>query len=117
RWVALTRTGAGRRREGILIVAEQTAKEGRPGFAVRRHGDAELWSATHSHELVSAGDEDGSATYLYLDIAQRGIGTGSCGPDALSEYQIPAGRHQLRAWFCAFDPRTEDPGELARSLR
>jgi hypothetical protein len=29
----------------------------------------------------------------------RGLGTGSCGPDALTRYRIGAGRRRLRARF------------------
>ncbi|MGB6058752.1 MAG: glycoside hydrolase family 2 TIM barrel-domain containing protein [Microthrixaceae bacterium] len=127
RWVALTRAGAGRRREGILIVAEQPSGADRPGFSVRHHSDDELWGALHSHDLTVPArgvpssarriDGDPTRTYLYLDIAQRGIGTASCGPDTLERYRIPAGRHNLRVWVCGFDPRSEDPGVLARTLR
>ncbi|MGB3410793.1 MAG: glycoside hydrolase family 2 TIM barrel-domain containing protein [Microthrixaceae bacterium] len=127
RWVALTRAGAGRQREGILVVAEQPTEADRPGFSVRHHSDDDLWGALHSHELpaiagggpgsVRRSDGDQTRTYLYLDIAQRGIGTASCGPDTLDRYRIPAGRHNLRVWICGFDPRSEDPGVLARTLR
>jgi hypothetical protein len=30
-----------------------------------------------------------------LDVAQRGLGTASCGPDTLERYRIPAGEHIL----------------------
>ncbi len=116
RWAALTRAGSGRGREGILMVVEPGDDGRLPGFAVRRHSDAELWDARHSHDLVRPSD-DTPRTYLYLDIAQRGVGTASCGPDALARYRIAAGRHRLRIWMCGFDPRREDPGALARSLR
>lgn len=115
RWVALTRAGSGRRREGLLIVAETQDQGRRPGFSVRRHSDGELWSALHSHDLTPS--QAASTTYLYLDIAQRGVGTESCGPDTLEEYRIRPGRHRLRVWICGFDPRSEDPGVLARTLR
>jgi beta-galactosidase len=31
-----------------------------------------------------------------LDVAQRGLGTASCGPDTLERYRIGAGDHRLR---------------------
>ncbi len=30
-----------------------------------------------------------------VDVAHRGIGTASCGPDVLARYRIPAGRHRF----------------------
>jgi len=30
-----------------------------------------------------------------LDVAQRGLGTASCGPDTLERYRIGAGAHAL----------------------
>ena len=29
---------------------------------------------------------------VHLDVAHRGLGTASCGPDVLPQYRIPAGR-------------------------
>lgn len=86
------------------------------GMAVRRHRDADLWATTHTDELARrVGGQD--ATYLYLDVAQRGLGTASCGPDALDRYRVGAGTHTLDVWFRGFDTRTEDPAALARSIR
>lgn len=42
-----------------------------------------LYKHTHSADL-----EPQPATYLYLDHAHRGLGTGSCGPDTLPEYRL-----------------------------
>ena len=48
----------------------------RPGFTVARHS-AEQWTAArHRYELPAP-----EATHLYLDLAQHGIGSRSCGPD------------------------------------
>ena len=118
RWLALTR-GTGRARIGLVVVAERAPRSRTdeplwPGFAARHHSDAELWAASHTDELS---DGPGRPTYLYLDAAQRGLGTGSCGPDALDRYRIRAGRHVVSAWFRTFDPRTEDPGSLAAQIR
>ena len=30
-----------------------------------------------------------------LDVAHRGLGTASCGPDVLPQYRIAAGRHEF----------------------
>ncbi|PSK85041.1 beta-galactosidase [Murinocardiopsis flavida] len=46
------------------------------GFTAARHTAQELSAAAHPHELP-----DSAGTYLYLDAAQHGLGSRSCGPD------------------------------------
>ncbi len=53
------------------------------GLTVRRWTDADLAAATHRNELTP-----GDAVWLTIDAGQQGIGTGSCGPSALSEYVL-----------------------------
>ncbi|WP_269939929.1 glycoside hydrolase family 2 TIM barrel-domain containing protein [Arthrobacter sp. HY1533] len=48
----------------------------RPGFTLIRHTAQELAQAQHPYELPTP-----TASYLYLDAAQNGIGSRSCGPD------------------------------------
>ncbi|UDY37339.1 glycoside hydrolase family 2 TIM barrel-domain containing protein [Dermatobacter hominis] len=114
RWLALreARTGGDGRGEsatgaltGLLVVAD-----GELGFSARRHSDADLAAATHSDELP----HDGALTHLAIDAGQRGLGTGSCGPDALERYRLGAGRHRIGVWLRWFDARREDPAALAR---
>ncbi|MEL4357948.1 MULTISPECIES: glycoside hydrolase family 2 TIM barrel-domain containing protein [unclassified Luteococcus] len=57
--------------------------ERRIGFGVGRHDAHQLTAATHQHELPPA-----SHTHLYLDAAQHGLGSRSCGPDVLPRYQL-----------------------------
>jgi beta-galactosidase len=72
RWATLTdATGRGVRIDGEF------------GLTVRRWTDADLAAATHRNELVP---RDG--VWLTIDAGQQGIGTGSCGPGALSEYML-----------------------------
>jgi beta-galactosidase len=104
RWLAL-RDG---RRAGLLVVAD-----GHLGFAARHHGDAELYAATHAADLSS----DAALTHLYLDAAQRGLGTGSCGPDTLARYRVRPGRHRVAVWLRWFDPRREHPADLVQMQR
>jgi beta-galactosidase len=47
----------------------------------------DLAAATHDDELRAA-----THTVVHVDVAHRGLGTGSCGPDALPEYRIRPGR-------------------------
>lgn len=48
----------------------------RPGFTLSRWSAQELAAADHSYELPTP-----TASYLYLDAAQNGLGSRSCGPD------------------------------------
>lgn len=50
----------------------------------------DLFAATHTHELKPGGE-----TWVNLDVRQRGLGTASCGPDALECYRIGAGEYFL----------------------
>ncbi|MCD5344904.1 glycoside hydrolase family 2 TIM barrel-domain containing protein [Agromyces sp. S2-1-8] len=47
-----------------------------PGFTLTRHTAQELAQVRHPYELPAP-----SASHLYLDAAQNGIGSRSCGPD------------------------------------
>ncbi|CAB5068832.1 unannotated protein [freshwater metagenome] len=124
RWLALSQestssTAAGLPLSGLLMVAEPNRIPGSsslqwPGFAARHHNDAELWAGLHSSDL-SAGP--GRDTYVYLDAAQRGLGTASCGPDTLSTYRLGAGKYRVSVWCRYFDPSTEEQELLVRNLR
>ncbi len=116
RWLALT-PGGRRSGTGLLVVADPAIGDGTFGMAVRRHSDADLWASTHTDELVRRSAGRAPSTFLYLDAAQRGLGTASCGPDTLDRYRIAAGTHRIGAWWCAFNPSSEDPSELARAVR
>ncbi|KAL9190678.1 hypothetical protein ACHAXT_000384 [Thalassiosira profunda] len=55
-----------------------------PDFSASRCTDAQLFAARHVNELEPSKDSN----YVRLDAAQRGLGTGSCGPQTLPKYQI-----------------------------
>ena len=50
----------------------------------------DLFAARHATDLVPRAE-----VRVNLDVAQRGLGTGSCGPDTLEAYKIAAGDHAL----------------------
>ena len=109
RWLALAPTRPRRGASaGLLVVADEPSGT-TLGFAARHLSDATLWEARHTSDLVPSTE----ITHLSLDAAQRGLGTGSCGPDALERYRIPAGRHRIGVWVAAFDPRTTRAADLA----
>jgi len=133
RWVALRSSANARRGTGesgggrgrgadgappaLVVVADPSVGDGKVGLAVRRHRDRDLWACSHTDELAQLAASGPAATYLYLDVAQRGLGTASCGPDALERYRIGSGTHTLSVWFRSFVPGAEDPAELAREIR
>lgn len=50
----------------------------------------DLFRAAHTCDLTPAPE-----TFLHIDLAQRGLGTASCGPDTAPEFRIAAGTHRL----------------------
>ncbi|TVR09938.1 MAG: beta-galactosidase [Planctomycetota bacterium] len=97
RWLAL-RNEQGR---GLLVRA-QGLIEGKASFL----SDAVVSAARHTTDLSWS-----SSPILSLDVAQRGLGTGSCGPETLPEYRISAGEHHLRYRLIPLHEK-DNPGEL-----
>jgi len=74
--------------------------DGKAGVRVTAHGLLEftashftahdLYAATHTYDLKPRPE-----TILSLDYHQRGLGTLSCGPDALEQYRIKPGKYRL----------------------
>jgi beta-galactosidase len=74
RWAVLTdQRGAGLRVEGQPTF----------GLTARRWPTADLDAARHTSELVTR-----AGVWLHLDLAQRGLGTASCGPGVLPGYDL-----------------------------
>ncbi|MFK8022531.1 MAG: glycoside hydrolase family 2 TIM barrel-domain containing protein [Ilumatobacter sp.] len=59
-------------------------------ISATRHRDSELLAAAHETDLQKA-----KALIVKIDVAHRGIGTASCGPDVLPQYEIPTGAHSF----------------------
>lgn len=72
------------RRTRLTIRADR-----RFGFSALHHCAAALSAATHASELDASAE-----TFVHVDVAHRGLGTASCGPDVLPRYQVPAGRYR-----------------------
>ncbi|MFC9773711.1 MULTISPECIES: glycoside hydrolase family 2 TIM barrel-domain containing protein [unclassified Pseudarthrobacter] len=53
-------------------------------LTVRPYSQAALNEATHRPDLAADG-----RTYIYIDNAMRGVGTGACGPGVLEPYRLP----------------------------
>jgi len=68
-------------------------------FSASRYGVEQLWKASHWHELSAE-----NHAFLYLDVAQRGLGTASCGPDAHERFKLPPADYRLEL---SFEPDSE----------
>lgn len=63
-------------------------------FTATHVSAAQLWAARHWYDIKPS-----PQTFLYIDVAQRGLGTASCGPDTLERYRLRPGTYQLRLSF------------------
>ncbi|MFP6629514.1 MAG: glycoside hydrolase family 2 TIM barrel-domain containing protein [Myxococcota bacterium] len=84
RWLVL----ANERKRGLRI--EVAPGEAPFEFSASHFTAEDLTAATHTNEL-----EPRAEVILNLDCFQRGLGTGSCGPDTLPAYRTKPGRHRL----------------------
>lgn len=74
-----------------------------------RYGAEQLYRGRHVTDLAPE-----PRVHLHLDLAQRGLGTASCGPDTLPQYRIPAGE-QVLAYRLLPLAHGDDPGLLHRA--
>ncbi|UOF88710.1 DUF4981 domain-containing protein [Fodinisporobacter ferrooxydans] len=84
RWVSLTNS----RGAGLLAVGFRDFN-----FSVHRFLPEDFERAKHTHELTPRED-----LVLHLDAAQHGLGSATCGPDVLPQYQLKTGpfEYQVR---------------------
>jgi beta-galactosidase len=80
RWLALRNDGA-----GVRFTPARPC-EG----SVSHFTPDDLFAATHAHQLTPRAE-----VLVNLDVAQRGLGTASCGPDTLERYRIGASDYEL----------------------
>ena len=78
-------------KKGILLVSSKKQLQ----YNVSRCTDIQLFRARHVHEIEVSPD----TVYIRLDAAQRGLGTGSCGPQTLPEYQVNSGTFEINFWI------------------
>ena len=79
------------RKKGLLFVPSGSLLQ----YNVSRCTDLNLFRARHVHEVEMSND----TIYVRLDAAQRGLGTGSCGPSTLPKYQINGGKYEINFWI------------------
>ncbi|WP_010524981.1 glycoside hydrolase family 2 TIM barrel-domain containing protein [Nesterenkonia sp. F] len=80
----------------LQVLAEPDAAGRRPGFTLARHTAGEIAAVDHPHELSAS-----SATHLYLDAAQHGLGSRACGPDVWPAAMLRPQARTLRLRFRA----------------
>lgn len=79
RWIALSGKDSG--------IAVKTVNKPLSGSA-SHFSNEHLFASYHTYELTP--DKD---IHLYIDMIQRGLGSGSCGPDTLDQYKIFPGEY------------------------
>jgi beta-galactosidase len=85
-WIALRRGADG---AGVLIGADRPAQ-----WSALRYTPTDLTAAQHCDELVPR-----DTVTVTLDVAHRGLGTGSCGPDILPAFRVPGGTWKWSWWI------------------
>lgn len=81
RWVEL-RNASGR---GLRVSGDAPFS-----FSALPYSAEQLWQARHACELQRE-----EHIYLCVDARQRGLGSASCGPDTLPQYEVPAGEYRF----------------------
>lgn len=103
RWAALT----DERGTGLLVV-------GQPQFdwTARRFRTHDIAVAKHTVDLVDAG-----VVVLSINHAHHGIGTASCGPGPLAQYELRTAPFRFSVYLRAFDANVNAPSQLAKAFR
>ncbi len=105
RWFTLTdETGTG------VLVSSVDPRD--PfGFSARHHHDADLYAATTTADLRMS-----PTIEVHVDVLQRGVGTGACGPDTLPPYRVTGGPARW-SWALRAIVAGDDAGAIARGVR
>ena len=84
---------------GVRITADTVF-----GFTARRWTSAALDAAQHTTDLVPGDD-----IVIGIDLAQRGLGTGSCGPGVLPAYELAAEPSSISLLFTPVAGNSNSP--------
>jgi beta-galactosidase len=82
RWLELAEPGGGGR--SLRLAFDRPLQ-----VSTTHNRDADLAAAGHDIDLVARAE-----TIVHLDVAHRGLGTASCGPDTLPEYLVGPGTYE-----------------------
>lgn len=69
-------------------------------FSVRHFTDDDLYASAHTNELA---DKRRPETMIHLDHKQRGVGTGSCGPQTFEPYTVAPGVYHFTYTIQCFE--------------
>ena len=89
-----------------LLVASSSPVE----FSLLPYSVADLWEARHTCDLKEC-----EVNFLNIDLFQRGVGTGSCGPKTRNDYRIYGGRYKMTLLFAPVKAG-DDTALLARAI-
>ena len=92
---------------GLLFLARDPFE-----FTVSHYSAYDLDQAEHINALRAR-----SETLVQIDVHQRGVGTGACGPDTLPAYRIQPGMYRLDVWLSPFNPAGTNPTRLVSRIR
>ncbi|MDR1904786.1 MAG: DUF4981 domain-containing protein [Treponema sp.] len=65
-------------------------------FSISRYEPENLMAALHTCDLKDVSAGSNGYYYLNIDIAQRGVGTATCGPDTREEYRVRPGIFKMK---------------------
>jgi beta-galactosidase len=68
-------------------------------FSVSRYTQENLFAARHTSDLADVSQGSDGYYLLNIDIAQRGVGSATCGPDTRQEYRVRAGLFRVRLYI------------------
>ncbi len=102
RWAAITNA----RGLGLLCVGVPLLN-----VSARHYSQENLTEAKHTFDLI---EQD--ATYLYLDYAQCGLGSQSCGPGPLEKYLLKPQPVVFTVRLRPFDAQASSPMRLSREV-
>ncbi|MDR3191590.1 MAG: hypothetical protein LBT87_00830, partial [Treponema sp.] len=58
-----------------------------------------LLAALHTCDLQDTFEGGKGRYFISIDMAQRGVGTATCGPDTLEKYRVRPGLFKLRLYL------------------
>ena len=73
--------------------------EGPMNFSVSRYTRENMMAALHTCDLVDVSVGEKGYYILNIDIAQRGLGTATCGPDTREEYRVRPGSFGMKLYI------------------
>jgi beta-galactosidase len=81
-------------KEKITIVPSSPAQ-----FSCSRYTQENMLESLHTCDLVDVSAGENGFYFLNIDCAQRGVGTGTCGPDTLEQYRVRPGLYHMRLFI------------------